>query len=219
MKTTAWDRMRTGHDDGIWLISYSDMMTLLLTFFVTLLSVAKVQRHRFELMSAALSDRKTGSPLAELERRVETWVREAKLDDRVLVDLGPDGLRVQLTNALLFESGQARLTPEGTAIVDRLLGMLSTVDRGYRLTVEGYSDDVPISNAAFRSNWELSSQRAIEVVHRMVDRGISQDRLSIQGFADTRPVRPARVPEGLSADAQRLYVRTLNRRVVIVVNR
>jgi chemotaxis protein MotB len=217
MKTTAWDRIRSPEQEGIWLISYSDMMTLLLTFFVTLLSIAKVQKHRFELMSAALSQKKTENDLVKLERTVDRWIRDSKMEDKVATDLGPEGLRVQFTNALLFESGKATLTSEGVGVVDRFLGMLAAVDPSYRVAVEGYSDDVPISNASFRSNWELSSQRAIEVLKRFLDRGIGKDRLSIQGFADTRPVRPMKRPDGMSPQAELAYVRSLNRRVVIVV--
>ena len=217
MKTTAWDRIRSPEQEGIWLISYSDMMTLLLTFFVTLLSIAKVQKHRFEMISAALSQKKTENDLLKLERRVDQWAREARMEERVATDLGPEGLRVQFMNALLFESGKANLTPDGQAVVDKFLFMLASVDPSYRITVEGYSDDVPISNAIFHSNWELSSQRAIEVVKRFLGFGIAKDRLSIQGFADTRPVRPLKMPQGLAPQAQLDFVRSLNRRVVIVV--
>jgi chemotaxis protein MotB len=218
MKANLWDRLRTADQEGIWLISYSDMMTLLLTFFVTILSIAKVQKHRFEAMSAAFSHKKSENELAKLERQLERWIREARMEEKVAAELGPEGLRVQFMNALLFESGKAVLTNEGRDVVDRFLGMLATLDPSYRITVEGYSDDVPISNALFHSNWELSAQRAIEVLRRFVDRGVSKDRLSIQGFADTRPVRPLQMPQRLTPQAQLDYVRSLNRRVVIVVN-
>ncbi|HJZ88487.1 MAG TPA: flagellar motor protein MotB [Polyangia bacterium] len=217
MKTTAWDRTRSPEQEGVWLISYSDMMTLLLTFFVMLLSIAKVQKHRFEMISAALSQKKTENDLMKLERQVDQWIRDAKMEDRVVSDLGPEGLRVQFMNALLFESGKAQLTIDGQGVVDKFLSMLAQVDPSYRVMVEGYSDDVPISNAVFHSNWELSAQRAIEVLKRFVAYGVNKDRLSIQGFADTRPIRPKEMPHGLSPQAQLAYERSLNRRVVIVV--
>jgi chemotaxis protein MotB len=193
------------------------MMTLLLTFFVTLLSIAKVQKHRFEMISQVLSQKKTENDLVKLERRVDQWVRDTHMEEKVAADLGPEGLRVQFTNALLFESGKAQLTPDGQEVTDKFLGMLAQVDPSYRVQIEGYSDDVPISNAQFRSNWELSAQRAIEVLRRFADHGIAKERLSMQGFADTRPVRPGKMPAGLSRDQQLSYVRSLNRRVVIVV--
>src|SRR5262245_22917421 len=174
MKANVWDRMRSAEGEGVWLISYSDMVTLLLTFFVMLLSIAKVQKHRFEMISAALSQKKTENDLLRLERQVERWVKETQMDDRVVADLGPEGLRVQFMNALLFESGKANLTADGQAIVDKFLGMLATIDPSYRIGVEGYSDDVPINNARFPSNWELSSQRAIEVLKRFVNYGVGK---------------------------------------------
>jgi chemotaxis protein MotB len=213
----VWERPAGAEQEGIWLISYSDMMTLLLTFFVMLLSIAKVQKHRFELISAALSHQRTEDDLAKLGRRVDQWVREVHMEDKVATDLGADALRVQFTNALLFESGRAQLTPDGQGIVDQFLGMLAQVSPSYRVQIEGYSDDVPIQNAQFHSNWELSAQRAIEVLQRFAAHGIAEERLSIQGFADTRPVRPGQMAAGLSPQAQLAYVRSLNRRVVIVV--
>lgn len=220
MKTTAWDRMRAGGDqhEGLWLISYADMITLLLTFFVALLSTAKIQKDRFERMSAALNQRATQSQLQQLEAKVGRWAAEAGLRDKLTAELGPDGLRVQFTNALLFESGKATLTAEGTAVVDRFLGLLASVDPTYRVTIEGHSDDVPIANPTFRSNWELSSQRAIEVLGRLKASGIDERRMSVQGFADTRPVAAAQLPRGLDAQAQLAHQRSLNRRVVIMVH-
>src|SRR5262249_46637094 len=164
-----------------------------------------------------LSAKKTENDLVRLERRVDQWVKDTHMEEKVATDLGPEGLRVQFTNALLFESGKSQLTDDGQQIVDKFLGMLSQVDPSYIGQIEGYSDDVPISNAQFHSNWDLSASRAIEVLKRFADRGIGKERLSIQGFADTRPVRPVKMPDGLSAQAQLSYVRSLNRRVVIVV--
>jgi chemotaxis protein MotB len=220
MKMTSWDRLRGGggDGDGIWLISYADMITLLLTFFVALLSTAKVDRSRFEQMSAALNKKATASQLAQLEKKVDSWAEEAGMKGKVAAELGADGLRVQFTDALLFESGKAVLTAEGGAVVDRFLGMLAKVDTTYGITIEGHTDDVPIATGTFKSNWELSSQRAIEVLRRFLDRGVAKERLSVQGFADTRPVKvPARL-EVVDPKAQVDYLRSLNRRVVIVVH-
>ena len=218
MKMTPWDRMKGTDHEGIWLISYADMITLLLTFFVALLSTAKIQKHRLEQMSNALNKKATESQLQQLERKVEKWVAETKMQDRVQHELGEDGLRVQFTNALLFESGKASLTSEGLGVVDRFLGMLASVDTTYQILIEGHSDDVPISTGQFKSNWELSTQRAIEVLRRFSDRGVGKERMSIQGFADTRPVKPVVAPKNLDERGQIAYLRSLNRRVVIVVH-
>jgi chemotaxis protein MotB len=215
---TAWDQVRGDQLEGVWMISYSDMMTLLLTFFVTLLSVAKIQKHKFELISEALSQKKSEGDLRQLERRLEAWIKESNLERQVAVELGPEGLRLQFVNALLFDSGKAALREEGGAAVDRFLKLFAALDASYRVTVEGYSDDVPISNGQFKSNWELSAQRAIEVLERLRSGGVAKERLTIQAFAETRPVRPSEMPKGLSPEAQLDFVRSLNRRVVMVVN-
>jgi chemotaxis protein MotB len=127
-----------------------------------------------------------------------------------------DGLRVQLANTVLFDSGKAALNPGGGEVLAKFLGMFRTVDTTYNVTVEGFSDDVPINNPQFRSNWALSSARAVEVLQRFEDAGVARTRLSVQAFADTRPVDTT-PPKELGEDARRSFIRSLNRRVIIRV--
>ena len=97
------------------------------------------------------------------------------------------GLRMELKNALLFDSGQAEITPAGRAAIDKVVKLLPTIDQRYQIAIEGHTDDVPIHTVRFDSNWELSSGRAINVLKSFTAVGISAQRLSAQGYADTRP--------------------------------
>jgi chemotaxis protein MotB len=119
---------------------------------------------------------------------------------------------MELKNALLFDSGQADITPAGRAAIDKVVKLLPTIDQRYQIAIEGHTDDVPIHTARFDSNWDLSSGRAINVLKSFTAAGISAQRLSAQGYADTRPAANL---QGDSASYAR--ARSENRRVVIRV--
>jgi chemotaxis protein MotB len=215
----SWAELRGSGSADLWLISYSDMLTLLLAFFVLILSVAQVSKHEFERLRVAITHR-TSAPsedqLQQLSKAVEAWAAREHLSQQVTTSLGHDGLRVQLANTLLFDSGRASINPSGEQVLVRFIEMFRSLDPTYRIAVEGYSDDVPIKNPQFRSNWALSSARAVEVLERFLEHGIAKGRVSAEAFADTRPVDAVPPPQ-LSAAEQRDFIRSLNRRVVIRV--
>lgn len=212
-----WDRVRGPAPTDLWLISYSDMLTLLLAFFVLLLSVAQVGKRDFERLRSAISHQPMSEDqLNRLSEQVAAWVKQQGLEGKIVPTRDADGLRVQFANTMLFDSGKATLNPAGDEVIDKFIGMFRTVDVTYKVTVEGYSDDVPINNVAFRSNWALSSARAVEVLGRFIGAGVAKDRLSVQAFADTRPIDAA-PPEAMSAGEKLNFVRSLNRRVIVRV--
>lgn len=217
-RASMWDQVRGQTRTDLWLISYSDMLTLLLAFFVLLLSVAQIGKRDFDRLTAAIHSRPASEDqLNQLAAQVEAWVKREGLEDKIVTIRDNDGLTVQFANTVLFDSGKASLNPGGGQLITRFLGTFRTVDPSYKVTVEGYSDDVPISNSQFRSNWALSSARAVEVLEFFVAAGVAKDRLSVQAFADTRPV-DARPPDSMSPEERLAFVRSLNRRVIIRVH-
>jgi chemotaxis protein MotB len=105
-----------------------------------------------------------------------------------------------------FESGSAQMKSRSQAAFDRIADMLRL--RDYRLQIEGHTDNNPIHNSEFPSNWELSTSRATEIVRLFIVReGFSPDRLSAAGYAEYHPVASNLTTEG----------RGLNRRVDIVI--
>jgi chemotaxis protein MotB len=107
-----------------------------------------------------------------------------------------------------FPSGSARLNPGFSEVIDRISKVLE--DTPGDIVVAGHTDNVPIRNGRFRSNWELSSARAVTVVHALLhNKGIDPRRVLIEGWADTHPVAPNDTPEN----------RALNRRVELRVRR
>ena len=117
-----------------------------------------------------------------------------------------DGLVISLREVGFFESGSAQMKSTSVDAFDRIAGMLSQHD--YRLRIEGHTDNAPIHNAQFPSNWELSTSRATEIVRLLIVRdGFSPNRLSAAGFAEYHPVATNLTREG----------RGMNRRVDIIV--
>lgn len=100
---------------------------------------------------------------------------------------GREGLTLRIADNLLFASGQAELMYEGMVLISQLTQML--VDFEGEISVEGHTDNIPISTARFPSNWELSSARAISVLKFLEQDGIAANRMRAIGYADTRPLQ------------------------------
>jgi len=195
--------------DELWLISYADMLTLLIGFFVLIIASVPLKRARFERIAAALSGSRQ-APLEDLRDKVDALIaRTPELKDRVTTRDDAEGLGIEFRDALLFDSGSARLRDEAQpaiAEIARLLGGLP----GRAVIVEGHTDEVPISTASFHSNWELSSQRAINVLQALQASGVARERMSARAYADTRPLSTA-------AGQELEQRRAANRRVLIRV--
>ncbi len=124
---------------------------------------------------------------------------------RIAVRATPEGTVISLRELGFFPSGSANLIPDSTHLLLRITANIKT--KYFPVRVEGHTDDVPIHNDRFASNWELSSTRAVAVVEQIAAYGLAPERLSAAGYAQFRPLVP-----NTSWKA-----RALNRRVDIVV--
>ncbi|HEY8209550.1 MAG TPA: OmpA family protein [Myxococcaceae bacterium] len=192
--------------DELWLISYADLLTLLIGFFVLLVAVSPVKLSRFEKLAASISGQQP-PPLEQLREKVDKLVKESKLEDRVVTREDAEGLGIELKDALLFDSGSAIIRPEGRAAISDVAKLVREL-KDRPVIIEGYTDEVPIATPQFRSNWELSSQRAINVLDALEAAGVAHSRMTVRGHADTKPM----TTQG-TLDQQR----AANRRVVIRV--
>jgi chemotaxis protein MotB len=124
----------------------------------------------------------------------------------VVMRVTPEGFVISLRELGFFDSGEARLLPGAADKIRRIATVL--MQYGLDMRVEGHSDDVPIHNAAFASNWDLSTARAMAVAMMLLnDSGFDPKRLSIAGYAQYHPTASNDTPEG----------RRANRRVDIVI--
>lgn len=192
--------------DELWLISYADLLTLLLGFFVLLIAASPVKLSRFERLADAISG-KSDAPLVDLKEKVDELIQKENLTDRVVTREDMDGLAIEFKDAVLFDSGSADLRNEAREMIAKLAGMIATLPER-PVTIEGHTDDVPVRAGRFQSNWELSSQRAINVLGYLQSSGIAKNRMAVKGLADTKPIAKSG-----TIDEQR----ATNRRVVIRV--
>ncbi len=113
---------------------------------------------------------------------------------------------INLPNNVLFKSGSANLNPEGEEALIQIASVLSQFsDR--RFQIEGHTDNKPIKSARFPSNWELSTSRALTVVHLLTDMDVDPENISAAGFGEFRPRADNEIEEG----------RQLNRRIEIIM--
>jgi chemotaxis protein MotB len=149
--------------------------------------------------------------LQRVRKRLDAWAARHGLKAKVATTIDERGLVVRvLTDDLLFDSGKAVLKPSAEPLLAAIASFVGNPRRVPNdLRVEGNTDDVPISNAAFPSNWELSAARATAVLEFLLHHGIAGHRLSATAYADERPIASNRTARGRSA----------NRRVELVVLR
>lgn len=144
--------------------------------------------------------------LAQLQSELETALAPEIKRKEIAMRREPDGLVISLREVGFFESGSAHMKSTSQAAFDRIADMLR--QRDYRLQIEGHTDNAPIHNSEFPSNWELSTSRATEIVRLLIVReGFGPDRLSAAGYAEYHPVTNNLTREG----------RGMNRRVDIVI--
>ena len=228
-----------GHDAGgmlRWLLTYADMITLLMAFFIMMYSMSVISLDKFEAAASGLraefgppapnarSSRGAGllpgttphqeemwAPLEEdiqaVADQLEEYVAERDLADLVSTRQEQRGLVISVvSDNLLFPVGQAELRAPALSILDEIAGLMKELPNN--IIVEGHTCNLPIRTALYPSNWELSAARACRVVRHLAERkGVSSTRLAATGYGDSRPVSPNDTEEG----------RVRNRRVDIVI--
>ena len=203
-------RRAVGNEES-WLLSYADLITNLLLFFVVLLTAAQMNKARMQQIVKSISGAESPASLDSIRKEIDAQIAKQKLGDLVTTNVSLDGLEVSLNSGLVFDSGKAKIRTEVEQTVATMLQTLVPYSSKYNFAVEGHTDTTPIVNGGtFASNWELSSARAIVVRQRLEDVGISRGRIRVEGYADTKPL-PEDQLKGLSSE-ERL---ARHRRVVV----
>ncbi|HBW09793.1 MAG TPA: flagellar motor protein MotB [Pseudomonas sp.] len=191
-----------------WLITYLDMLTLLLVMLVIMLALAgKGEGQQSEPALVEATQQAAGDQLVALQPSAspipsivplpapaadtqQDDTSEAKPDlalgDDIEVIVNDGSISFRISSEILFGSGRAELEDAGLDVIDRLVPTLAA--GGHRIIVEGHTDNLPIQTERFPSNWELSASRASSVVRYLQLAGIESTRLSATGYADTRPL-------------------------------
>ncbi|SDG94753.1 OmpA/MotB family protein [Roseospirillum parvum] len=216
-KFTSRRRNDEGAED--WMITYGDMVTLLLAFFVLLASISKVDLVLFEQVQAGLAEglgaEARERPIETLKKELADTIETMQVED--VVGLGEDsrGITIEFASTAFFAPGSAELNPAALPILTRVAATLMGERYvGFQIEVQGHTDDTPISTEKYPSNWELSSARASSVVRFFADQGIYTPRMSAIGLADVAPKVPNRDPFGEPLPNNQ----EINRRVVVRVS-
>lgn len=167
---------------------------------------AKISRIRNEQDNHNPPSGGSAIDMLKLKKQLETAMGKELANHEINLDVTPEGFVISLRELGFFNSGQADLLPGAGEKVIRIAKILS--QPGLEIRVNGHSDNQPIHNAQFASNWELSTARAMTVLRLLVnDGGFEPTKISAAGFGEYRPVADNSTSEG----------RRINRRVDLVV--
>lgn len=206
-------------DEEEWLLTYADAITLLMAFFVMLLTFAKFDIPSFEEVKKGISEavghrENEPTPTELLKVEVEDAVASMQAEEVTKVTKDEKGIVIELDSSAFYRPGSADILPQARPLLKKVSDLLITPKfKNYNVEIEGHTDDAPISTPRYPSNWELSAGRATRVARFFIGTKIDPLRLKATGFAETRPVVPNRDSKGkpIKENMQK------NRRVIIRV--
>jgi len=176
------DSLPHEEDNESWAVSYIDLLLLMVTLFVLLLSYQQQQiKQVAEQQSNAVRIESKPDNKAFLDQ-----IYMSHLEDRVSVVEEKNTIKLAMSDSILFFPADATLSHSGEQVLDEIAVMLK--QRPWHILVEGHTDNQSISTPRYLSNWELSSARATSVTRYLIGRGIAPQRLSAIGYAQTRPI-------------------------------
>ncbi|MBK6587733.1 MAG: OmpA family protein [Acidobacteria bacterium] len=195
-----------------WLVSYADLVTLLLALFIVMYAAS--DKERASKIVEGMSTMSTGGngilPGNATEKTDREKFEEALMANPVLLQKAKmrqtkDGLVISLSEAGFFAPGEAVIDTQADSVIATIAESVKGAPA--KIRIEGHTDSTPISNARYPSNWELSTARAASVLMRLTEKGIEPERLSAAGYGGFQPVADNATPEG----------RAQNRRVDVVI--
>ena len=185
-------------DQNDWLTTYADAITLLMAFFIMLVSFSKIDIPLFEQVQAGIKEHigkadEVDTPIFRLHSIMEATIIDSSDLPPEAVDISydDDGIVIDFASGSFFRPGTIQLTESAQLIlakINRELG-LAPFDI-FMVDVEGHTDSDPIHSVQFPSNWELSAGRAAAVVRHFISLEMEPERLKASGYADTKPKVP-----------------------------
>ena len=218
-RRTIADSLVSTDDELGWLVTYADLMTLLLVFFVLLFSLSSLDKEKYksamELIKIKISEDANMISLLELMevpdsidtkitieditglhsrednllRDINKYVVNKENNDTIQTYVLEGKIIVRINGQTLFDSGSADLKLSALPILDRIAEVVFDYPE-YTINIKGYTDDIPITTERFPSNWELSAIRATTVLKNLIQKGIKPERLTATGYAEMEPLLP-----------------------------
>lgn len=160
-----------------WLISYTDVVTILLILFVSIAAQGmKARAPEPEPTSKAEPDHR--ATLRQAERKLQQQGLDLRRE--------PRGLVISLPQAILFASGEDRINPDALPIISKIAAVIIETDN--KVALVGHADTIPIHNQRFKNNWDLSAARSLALLSLLTaEYGIPESRLSIQSYGSNHP--------------------------------
>lgn len=208
---------------GAWLITYADLVTLVLVFFVLLFSLSKMElgdmtealksyeitvgtetpkTSLFDIINTGSVgkgkklDDLTGMREVDILKEINSFISRKSLEGSIEAEFTEGRIVLRVEGKVLFDSGSADLLPEAAYILSDIIQIIENNPQ-YDVDIQGHTDNRPINTPEFASNWELSAIRATTVLRFLIKNGVFQDRLTATGFADLKPVASNNNPEGM----------------------
>lgn len=183
-----------------WAVSYSDVVTLLLVFFVMLLSISSIDPEKLDEVNQAVKDTKKykekKSSLEQIEKDIKRVIKLNNLDKFVSAKRDSLSVKININDKILFAVGSAKVSAKTKAVLEKLISSFKKLPQNYTFQIEGHTDDIPINTPKYPSNWHLSTDRALSMLWFFKKNRIERNRLSVQGFADTKPLYPFKDEQG-----------------------
>ena len=208
--------MKAEEGEGPWLVSYADLMTLLMGFFALMLSFSKFDDQKAEEMrqhSVALFGGEYQKPFEQLKNQIQLVIEAKGLSEQVTVESNARGVGITFRGTVFFDVGSVSPRSEAEDLLKELAPVIKKEAPGFYILIEGHTDDTPISQGVVASNWELSSLRASSIVRFFEREEFDRTRLMAVGWSDTKPAVKNRDELGVPD----LDNQSANRRVVIQI--
>jgi chemotaxis protein MotB len=220
------------HIDETWLIPYADLLTLLLALFIVLFASSQIDAQKFQQIARSFNSALTGGtgvlefqkPLEEeleqppggnnerkelqqVQGKINQYIQQENLTGQLKTTLTEEGLLVTILNDVLFDSGSAEVRPQDRKLAKEISELL-VMNPPRSIIISGHTDNVPINNSQFSSNWELSVMRAVNFMKLLLENKQLDPRwFSAKGYGEYKPVSSNSTEEG----------RKKNRRVEILI--
>lgn len=208
-----------GHEDseGVWLISYADLMTLLMGFFALIAAMSTIEEEKFNAageQTALYFGGEVIKPFEGAGNAIKELIKAKGLEDQVHITVTKTGITIAFKGTLFFTSGSFELREGAQLLMSELLKVLDKEVPDKKILIEGHTDNTPINRGVIASNWELSSLRANAVARLFENYKFKKEQILTIGLGETRPLLPNFAKDGTPIKKNQ----DQNRRVIIKVS-
>ena len=203
-----------------WLMSYADLITLLMSFFVIFVSVSEPRKERISMLSSGMGGKfgtvDVSTPFDGVITTLQEVVETSKSLRDITIEHSEKSIEIEMSSTTFFNPLSAELEETKLPLLTQIISSLRTVDFiDYRISIEGHTSDAKPQSGLYATNWELSSARAARMVRVFIENGIKPENIKAVGFADSQPKVPNLDMNGNAITANR----EKNERVLIKLER